>query len=160
MEKRMSAKGFIFLKPTELKENSTYEEFQYFYAENSFCKWANGLDFRTIRYMIEHSMPLPVYAEEIGYTGHYHRFFTYDKLLTRIARSTHDKVNGDFITDIMSLDGIDLLQELVSSRMERGTVVQDEEDSQTIHFDRYLTEEEIQEFRNELDRPFIEKQIQ
>ncbi len=160
MEKQISARGFIILKPTELKENSTYEEFQYFNAENSFCKWANGLDFRTIRYMIEHSMPRPVYAEEIGYTGQYHRFFTYDKLLTRIARDTNDTVDNDMIIEIMSLDGIDLLQELVSSRMERITVVQDEEDSQTIHFDRYLSEKEIQEFRNELDRPFIEKQIQ
>jgi len=162
MEKRISARGFIFIKPTMPKKESSQEDIDYFLAEDIFCKWANGLDFRTIRYMIENSMPEPVYAEEIGYTGNYHRFFTYDKLFARIARDTMYNVSEmkDSLHEIISLDGLDLLEQMISSRIGQTSVVLDEDDSQKIHFVRSLTEEQVQEFQNELDKPFIVHNVQ
>ena len=144
--------GLMFLVPDLPK---TSDELGFFFAEEAFTKWANNLNFKEIRYELEHGMARRIYLEELGYSDRYHRWYSISNIVKDIRYATKNvHFEEEHLLEIIS-DGLPLLQEMARQRFDRVSIVQDENDSKTIHFDRLMTKEETKVFQKQLDYEYI-----
>lgn len=155
MHKHIDEKsGLIFLVP-DVPQTDSVEELHYYFAEYAFAHWANNLNFKEIRYELEHGMARRIYVEEVGYSDRYHRWYSIKNIVTSVIRSRgHKAYSDEQLMEIVD-EFLPLFGEMTRQRIGNCYIVQDEDDPKTIHFDRQMTEEETEKFLQQLNYEYI-----